>query len=188
MFSPVGSWFPSIQYRTPSQGVVPHMLRASLLEMSSQAYPEVCFPGDSQPVKPTVKTEHPVTAPFRAGRGWVAFLPGTGCVHCRGAGPPWRAPYLFLLSAQARKKSFQPQHGLTSKLGFLHSVLFSFFSSFQTTTQLILFVCFLPLECKPAAREDFLLLFLFVSLVDLSHGWDRRCAQRHLVSGCAAKT
>lgn len=50
-----------------------HTLRVGLLEMSSQRYPELCFPGDSHPTKLIVKSKYLVTVPFYTGRGWVAF-------------------------------------------------------------------------------------------------------------------
>lgn len=124
MFSSVSLCFLLIQHRAPSHGMVPHMLRVGLLEMSSQRYPELCSPGDSHPMKLIVKIKHLATVPFHTGRGWLAFHREFWALALAEA----TAETLFLTSSCSLCK---PRRSVSNcSMAFL----FSFFSRFQTTT------------------------------------------------------
>lgn len=144
VFSPVFSCFLSTQYRIPSHGMVPHILGVALLEVSSQTYPELCFPRGSHPFKLTVKIKHPVTAPLHAGRGWVAFHREFWALAL--AGPTAKTLFLhgkvFASSRslwEPRRSGFKLQHGLTRAW---FSLACSVFFLLQVPTYyLIYFVC-----------------------------------------------
>lgn len=144
MFSPVSSCFLSTQYRTPSHGMVPHMLRVTLLEVSSQMDPELRFPGGSRPLKLTVKIKHLVTAPLHAGRGWVAFHREFWALAL--AGPTTKTLFLHgevLASSRSLcepgRSGFKLQHSLTRAW---FSLACSVFFLLQVPTYyLIYFVC-----------------------------------------------